>query len=202
MSSKLCSPETWEPDFVLTTGMVLARLGYRKGVDAAPWMPLIEDAIELVRRVSDPRAGSIGLPLRLSGPAGVGMPGALFESRDLFGRLSGCDRCTVFLLTLGARIDEEIDLLKETPSRQVILDAAASEAAEASARWLQGREAARAMAAGFRTVHRFSPGYGDFSIDGQRWFVDSFPGLGVEIAPSGMMVPRKSVSGVIGWMSC
>ncbi len=200
MSSNTCSPET--PSFDLTPAIVLARLGCRPGVESARWLPRIEEAVETVRRISSPRLCSGQVTVEREGTGGVRLDGTLFRSGGLAERLVGCVRGTAFLLTLGSEMDAEIDLLVGRPSLQVVLDAAASEAAEACARWLQKREAALAVAAGARTLHRFSPGYGDFGIESQGWFVSLFPELGIEIAPSGMMIPRKSISGVIGWRTC
>lgn len=163
------------------------------------WVGRIGEAVAALSRLMEPMCACERMDVVDVSTSGVGLRDVRFESAGLAARLEGCTACTVFLATLGPRVDAEIDGLAGTPSMQAVLDAAASEAAEACARWIQRREAERALSAGARTVHRFSPGYGDFSLDYQRWFTGRFHSLGVRVEASGMMVPRKTVSGVIGW---
>ncbi len=182
--------------------MVLLRLGYRSGMPAGDWAVRAGEAVGRIRGLMEPACEREHMDVVDVSSSGVGLRDVRFESASLAARLEGCTACTVFLATLGPRVDEAIDSLARTPSMQALLDAAASEAAEACARWIQRREAELALPAGARTVHRFSPGYGDFSLDYQRWFTGRFPSLGVRVEASGMMVPRKTVSGVIGWRLC
>lgn len=166
------------------------------------WAGRVGDAVATVRRLMEPVCACEHVDLAGISATGVDLGDVRFESACLAARLSGCPACTVFLATLGPRLDEEIDSLASTPSMQVVLDAAASEAAEACARWIQRRESALALSTGARALQRFSPGYGDFSLGYQHWFAGRFPSLGVRVEASGMMVPRKTVSGVIGWRLC
>lgn len=182
--------------------MVLLRLGYRPGMPGGGWVGRVEDAVVRIGGLMDPRCALEHMDVVDVSDSCIELGGARFESAGLAARLEGCTSCTVFLATLGPRVDEEIDGLARTPSIQTVLDAAASEAAEACARWIQRREAVLAMSAGARALHRFSPGYGDFPLSHQQWFTGRFPCLGVRVEASGMMVPRKTISGVIGWRLC
>lgn len=182
--------------------MVLLRLGYRPGMPAGDWAVRAAEAVGRIRGLMEPACACEHMDVVDVSASGVGLRDVRFESAGLVARLEGCTACTIFLATLGSGVDDEIDRLAGTPSMQVVLDAAASEAAEACARWIQRREAALASSAGARALQRFSPGYGDFSLGCQRWFAERFPSLGVRVEASGMMVPRKTVSGVIGWRLC
>ncbi len=190
-----------EPRIRLTVAMVRARLG-SPGSVPAEWEGELASAVSNALDLAEPRIEYARLPVDLVDDRGVEMEGRRFQSADLAARLRGCSRCTVFLATIGPAIDRAIERLAGAPSRQVVLDAAGSEAAEACARWLQRAESASARSSGFRTVHRFSPGYGDLSLDHQSWFVQNLSGVGVTLSPGGMMIPRKSITGMIGWKTC
>jgi len=166
------------------------------------WAGRAGEAVGTIHRLMEPLFACERMDVARISASGVDLGDVRFESACLAARLEGCRSCTVFLATLGPRVDDEIDALARTPSMQAVLDAAASEAAEACARWVQRREAALALSSGARALHRFSPGYGDFSLGYQHWFAGRFPSLGVRGEASGMMVPRKTVSGVIGWRLC
>ena len=60
------------------------------------------------------------------------------------------------------------------------------------------------LAAAFAPRHltdRFSPGYGDLPLNQQRWFfslLDINRRLGVSLTESGLMVPQKTVTALVG----
>jgi hypothetical protein len=122
------------------------------------------------------------------------------RSRNVSALLKDCELATLFLLTAGEDVDHHIDSLRDDPARQVVVDAIGSEAAEATARWFQGCQESEAGSSGFRVTPRFSPGYGDFGLENQQVFVNRLgEPAGVRLL-HGTLVPRKSVSGVIGWV--
>lgn len=181
----------------LSPRAVLARLG-RTGAGGG-WEGAAAEAVAMVNALAEPV-----IALTRTGIASTSAPSAVLEcaefvSSDLCARLDGCVKCTLFLLTMGEALDAAIAGLAGEPSRQLLADAAGSEAAEACARWLQSSESSRARQEGCRALPRFSPGYGDFGLENQRWFVQNLPGLGVSLTSGGMLVPGKSVTGVIGW---
>ncbi|MBN1433329.1 hypothetical protein JW921_01125 [Candidatus Fermentibacterales bacterium] len=121
------------------------------------------------------------------------------RSENLASLLGRCESASLFLLTVGPEIDELIERQSGLPHRQVVTDAIGSEAAEATARWVSRALGQRARLSGCRVTPRFSPGYGDFGLESQAWFVENLgEAVGVSLAGS-TMVPRKSISGVVGW---
>jgi len=124
------------------------------------------------------------------------LPASFFET----------SRVTVFVSTLGLRMDEEIqrDFADGKTLEPVLLDAWASEALEAindrfDASIREGRSGTR----------RFSPGYGDVDIRKNREalaFLSSQAGFAlgdrVRVIPStGILIPRKTTIAMIGWFS-
>ncbi|NLP04470.1 hypothetical protein GX411_00770 [Candidatus Fermentibacteria bacterium] len=183
----------------LSPGAVLARLGRAGAGAGGRWAGAAVEAVDLVNALAEPAIALTRMDVVAAEAPKVALECAEFVSFDLCARLEGCAKCTLFLLTLGEALDGAIGSLAGEPSRQLLADAAGSEAAEACARWLQRSESARARQEGCRALPRFSPGYGDFGLENQRWFVENLPGLGVSLTSGGMLVPGKSVTGVIGW---
>jgi hypothetical protein len=81
-----------------------------------------------------------------------------------------------------------------------IADALASEAAEATANRAQEEIRAWALQRGYETTPRYSPGYCGMLVRQQRVVFASLPAraINVQLTPSCLMVPVKSVSGLIG----
>jgi hypothetical protein len=190
---------TSEMRFRIEPARVLARLARSAPSDSAEPPPGLESAIRAVEAASEARLARLHLPLQHL-PGGVlSIGGYRVESAILSSRLQACGSCTIFMLTLGAAIDRLLEGSSPAPSRQVLLDAASSEAAEDCARWVQRAERAEAGREGRKALPRFSPGFGDFGLEHQAFFVDRLPGLGVSLTRGGLLLPRKTVTGVIGW---
>ncbi len=122
------------------------------------------------------------------------------EGRDIAAHLAGCGSVILMAATLGAETET---LLRRTQARDmaeaVILDAAGSAAIEQVCDDLCGELAAR-LAPRHLTA-RFSPGYGDMPLGQQRALSRVLAlerSIGVSLAESGLMIPQKSVTALIG----
>ena len=119
---------------------------------------------------------------------------------DLKVFLKDCDQVILLAATLGA----EPDLLQkrlrlQDMSEAVILDAAGSAAVENVCDNLC--EDLAAQFAPRCLTERFSPGYGDFPLEQQRWFfrlLDMPRRLGVSLTETNLMLPQKTVTAVVG----
>lgn len=116
--------------------------------------------------------------------------------------LKGCDSVTVFVATIGEKIDELIEeAMKENRlSDAYIYDAIGSVAVEEAVDNFQKTFDEKAKEKDETTTLRFSPGYCDWQIQEQKKLFDllSNKELKVELSDSCLMTPRKSVSGVFG----
>ena len=123
-------------------------------------------------------------------------------SNSLALNLSGCERIVLFCATIGAEADRIISKYSYlSPSREVMLGAIGSERVEAlcDAFCDDVREAFASVSCSVRP--RFSPGYGDLSIDLQADIfraIDPAKRIGVFLNESMMMSPSKSVTAIIG----
>ena len=122
------------------------------------------------------------------------------EGQDVPALLKDCSQVILMAVTLGSETER---LLRTAQARSmgdaVILDAAAGAAVENVCDNLCAD-----LAAAFAPRHltdRFSPGYGDLPLNQQRWFfslLDINRRLGVSLTESGLMVPQKTVTALVG----
>ena len=122
------------------------------------------------------------------------------EGRDVPELLKDCNQVILIAVTLGGETER---LLLSAQARSmgdaVILDAAAGAAVENVCdnlcRDLEKRFSSRHL------TDRFSPGYGDFPFSQQRAFFDLLDisrRIGVSLTESGLMLPQKSVTALLG----
>ncbi len=162
---------------------------------------LLERAQREVRAAAAPRSLFRRFPLEVE-PGVVRVGGAAFASRDLAGHLRGCGEAFLFALTLGPGVDALIRRynLTELPFVPVLQACAAAyteECADSAQRELESWAAER----GLYLRPRFSPGYGDFPLEAQKFFfsaLDITKKIGISLTDSFLMVPMKSITAVLG----
>jgi cobalamin-dependent methionine synthase I len=118
--------------------------------------------------------------------------------------LKDSDPVILFMVTIGPDLEKLVDeLFAGGESTQgFILDAIGSETTDAVADKLHWEILADlAKKEGFQVTPRFSPGYGDWPVTVQKEFLKVCGGeqIGISTTPSSLMIPRKSVSAVLGW---
>jgi hypothetical protein len=99
--------------------------------------------------------------------------------------------------TLGAEFDSEIS--RDMPLfKKLILDTAGSVLAEMIAGQVEEEWRKELNAAGLESSMRISPGYCDWSLRGQAVVFNAIDtrSLGIELLPSFVMMPKKSISSV------
>ena len=130
-------------------------------------------------------------------PAGV--------SLSIKKHLEGCNKAVLMAVTLGVGVDQ---LLRKTQvtdmALAVILDTGASVLIEQLADDFQEEIVKKPDASDQNdtfTTPRFSPGYGDWPITEQARIVRLLDGqrqIGLNVTKDSLMVPRKSITAVIG----
>jgi hypothetical protein len=153
---------------------------------------LIEDARRIVRPVALARVA----PIRCIADRLDARGGPTFRGAMLTYGLMSVTEAAFFVLTLGDAASAEISAVSARDiSDGVTLDVIVSELVEAAADRLEPLIAGRRA----HTV-RYSPGYCDWAIEelsNLLAFVDA-ERIGVTQTSRGMMVPRKTVAGLIG----
>ena len=127
----------------------------------------------------------------------VCLPFGPFRSIALSKHLSGCDYAIVFGATIGLYIDRLITKYSSiSPTKALLLQAIGAERIEALCDTF-----ADDLGRKYSLTKRFSPGYGDLSLNVQS---DLFSALGLEkkigltLTESLLMSPTKSVTAIMG----
>lgn len=121
---------------------------------------------------------------------------------DVRALLSSCDEAVLLAATLGAQ-SERLLLQEQARSgaQAVLLDAVLSAAIEAVCDQAEAQLRKELAAQRLYLTDRFSPGYGDMPLEQVREIcavlsVDR--AIGLTVSASGVMIPRKSVTAVMG----
>ena len=116
--------------------------------------------------------------------------------------LSGCHEAVLLAATLGA--GSERMLLKaqaKSGAEAVLLDAVLSAAIEAVCDAQEAALRDSLAAHGLYLTDRFSPGYGDMPLAQTREIcavLSADKTIGLTVSQSGIMIPRKSVTAIMG----
>lgn len=119
---------------------------------------------------------------------------------DIKNHLSGCRRCVLMAATLGIEIEQKVaqaQILDMT--KALVLDACATAAIESVCDNLCQKIEKEIFP--FELTSRFSPGYGDFPIAIQKDLItvlDAGRKIGLTLTPENIMIPRKSVTAIMG----
>ncbi|MBR2714846.1 MAG: hypothetical protein IKB73_01410 [Ruminococcus sp.] len=123
----------------------------------------------------------------------------VLSSEKLSANLRNCKKAVVFVATTSLSVDrlisKHIDL---RVSKALLIDAIGSAAVEALCDKFS-HDLSKELKVDFRP--RFSPGYGDLSIVCQKdvmKVLDTARKIGVTLNDNHMMIPRKSVSAIMG----
>lgn len=127
--------------------------------------------------------------------AALPLPGS-----DIAGHLAGSTYCLVTASTLGLATERELLRLSTLPAEALYFDAACSLMIEAAA---DEAEAAilPTLPAHDDPTFRYAPGYGDLPLSIQAPLLavlDAPRKIGLTLTATGMMLPRKSITGFVG----
>lgn len=126
------------------------------------------------------------------------------DSEKLKINLHGCTKIVVFAATLGIELDRMIARYSRiSPSKALILQAIGAERIEALCNSFCSDLANEKAIVGERLRPRFSPGYGDLSLDIQKDIfrtLDCPRRIGLTLCDTMMMSPSKSVTAIVGVM--
>jgi len=126
----------------------------------------------------------------------------VLRDKDIKDLLVNCEKCVVMAATLGSAVDIKLAYYSRFDiTKGVIMDACASTAIEYLCDELQDKIMKNALKDNLFITTRYSPGYGDFSIDNGAEILnvlDAYRKIGLSITENSIMLPRKSVTALIG----
>ena len=126
----------------------------------------------------------------------------VLEDTDIINHLVNSRKCVVMAATLGIEVDSRIAYYSRFDiTKGLIMDACATTAIESVCNELQTEIMEEALKDNLHITNRYSPGYGDFSIENQREILnvlDAYKKIGLSVTENSIMLPRKSVTAFIG----
>ena len=124
----------------------------------------------------------------------------IIKSQTLAQHLCGSGKCAVMAATLGHEVDRILRRLQYSDmAKAVAADECASALVEEICDSAEKEIAQKAMKQGYFTTSRYSPGYGDFSLDNQVTVLELAGIRGVSITEDNLLLPQKSVTAIIGY---
>ncbi|MDR1942013.1 MAG: hypothetical protein LBQ47_06780 [Endomicrobium sp.] len=128
--------------------------------------------------------------------------GFQISSRGVSKLLNGCFKAYGVAITIGSALEKKRNALissKET-FEALVLDAAGSAAAEETISAVNEEIKREEAKNGCALTKRFSCGYGDWTLENQKNFLDwiGAKNIGISLNSSFLMTPEKSISALIG----
>ncbi|MBD3271878.1 MAG: hypothetical protein GF384_05015 [Elusimicrobia bacterium] len=125
-----------------------------------------------------------------------------FHSTHIARLLNGCHTAYGFAVTIGKAVEEKRDLCvqEKDATGGLIFDAIGSVAVEMLAGSVHAEIEREVDRTDSRATRRFSPGYGNWTIDNQKSFLPWLEAEKINIRLIGncLMYPEKSISAVLG----
>ena len=183
---------------------VLHNIGY--GADyrlPARSLSLIDEYVENAYYLIEPSYSGVIRDIKQVWGSSVFIDGSIvFESQVIARLLEQCHKVAVFLVTIGNHLEETAHQLAEDGLilQATVLDAIGSVAVESVANFVQGKIGEIVNDQGLVISQRFSPGYCDWDVVQQKIVFQAVNGdsMGVRLTEECLMIPRKSISGIIG----
>lgn len=167
---------------------------------------LIADALREAAALAEPRGAWELYPYDAEQGAVLGDPPLVLEGTAIRRHLARSVSAAVLAVTAGPAIEEAsaAHFRAGRYTEGLLLDAAATAIAEHLADQLDGYIQSEARRTGRQTAWRYSPGYGDWPVTQQRALCALIGAsrIGVSVTDHAMLVPRKSVTAVIGLSRC
>jgi hypothetical protein len=179
-----------------------------QGIDPAQARPAIvaaaQEVLDEARALLAPAALYAVLPVREEACNCMFLLGAVaaFEGPLVVRALAGATQVALAVCTIGPALEERVTALFAAgdPLRAMMLDGAGVAAVGGVSQTIGERICDEAAARGLTTGMRASPGQEGWPIEQQRVLFSLLPAdrIGVRLTESCLMLPRKSVSFVVG----
>jgi hypothetical protein len=177
-------------------------LGYKKGSDLSDIGTVLERMLIEIEDLSNPKYFFRILPLTDLKPKEIKGYEIVLPGKDINNHLHNSQMIAIMAVTLGMNVDKKIKELQYTDlSKAMIYDACASAFIEQICDRVEVEIVKYASQISLGKTSRFSPGYGDFPLEFQREIdiiLNLSKNVGIFVSKSNILVPRKSVTAVIG----
>lgn len=127
--------------------------------------------------------------------------GEEIQSEKLAENLKGCSSVIMFAATIGSEVDKLIRVTNFTdPAKACVLQATGAMFVEEFVNSFNDKIEKESLLSGKKTRMRYSPGYGDLSLETQKLFFSflNCSKIGLTLMDTLIMAPEKSVTAFIG----
>ena len=200
MSATFLVPDSkdFSPDFK----EVARYLGYSRTVSPDQDVSgLMEKAADEMAAIMKPQAVFEVFDLTVGLESELSFADVSLHSRDLSRNLAGCSKVALLAATLGPQVDALIRRHSSTdPVYASILQATGPMYIEELVDLVNEEIKKIAASQGLKTKPRYSPGYGDVSLEVQKDFFRLLPctRIGLTLMDTLIMAPEKSVTAFVG----
>lgn len=180
---------------------ILYKLGYDSGKTIDPTIEVtLDETLDIVTNVVWPKGIYRILPVLGKSREGVNTEVGIIQSAMFTRLVNMCkgDRSIVFMIvTMGEELEKTCSS-QDPVYRQLIVDTVGSELAEMMADIVESEWRAQVYRLGLQCSWRFSPGYCDWSLEGQDVIAASIDleKAGIRLTSDFVMVPKKSISAI------
>ena len=181
---------------------VLKSLGYyrkKKSVLSPSIDALIEEEMKKAKGLIRGKGIYIILPVESKSESEIVLKNISLKGKAITKAMAKAKEIALFVDTIGSALETEVNRLyqRDEYTKATILDTIGSVAADEGAEYLNSIIAEKAKT---KSTPRFSPGYGDWDLSIQKKLLRITQALkiGVTCNEAFFMIPRKSVSAVIG----
>ncbi len=186
----------------MNTKEILRYLGYGRHEAKEQVLVLIEACVRELERAAVPKSIYKEYPLSFYGEEGIDCCAFQTCSKALKKNLKDCQSVLLFGATLGTGVDLLLHRYNRLQmSKAVVLQAAAAAMLEDYCDQMNEELEKKYEEKGLYLRPRFSPGYGDFSLECQPALLGCLEAgkrIGITLTDSLLMAPSKSVTAVIG----
>jgi len=184
---------------------VISSLGYTDGILPAYFEKMIETILDQLSNYCTVQAGYRILDVQKSGDRNDGLMigGSFFAlKKNVTDYLRKSEKAVLFVCTIGSGMERWAKKLSNEGdiALSYLVDAVASITVEQAADALHDSIGKHMLALGLKITNRYSPGYCDWLVAEQHLLFSFLPiqFCGITLTESALMVPIKSVSGIIG----
>lgn len=179
-------------------------LGKKKGVtEITPNIKnILENMIKLGKAMAKPIGSYSIMKIMKKGDEIIELEQFSLTGKRISAVLKNSLYVILLATTIGGVLEEEIEKLEKRKkfTEALILDAVGSTMADQAMDFLQSTIQGEFHRRGFSFTMRYSPGYGDLPLKVQPDLVKFSGGeeIGIKVTKSYMMIPKKSVTAIIG----
>lgn len=180
-------------------------LGYPRGRTPAHLRLMIDEVLSVLPDKCAVGAGYriVGIRAEPGRRNGLYVGDVFFEVQEIVtGLLRKAEEAALFVCTIGPRMEEWSHQIHDEGNilKSFLIDTAASVAAECTANVLHDHIGLAMAQRGLKITNRYSPGYCNWSVAEQHRLFSLLPKgfCGIRLTESALMIPIKSISGIIG----